>query len=163
METMNLLAVFRRCRPSPPTPAARVSTDLSYLVEDGQRMSKLYSRVIDLMEEKRPYLDGNFCAGQLAKRLFCNRTYLSRTINICSGHNFRWLVNYYRVIYASGLMQKDPFMKVEEVAKLSGFNTLPTFNSAFKFVMKERPSEYMGRFRRSQAPRFLSRSGGQAQ
>ena len=111
-----------------------------------------------MMEEKKPWLDGDFCVGQLAKRLFCNRAFLSKTINICSGHNFRWLVNYYRVLYASSLMKDDPYLKIEEVAKMSGFNTLPTFNSAFKYVMKERPSEYMGRFRNSLLGPLPSRS-----
>ena len=87
--------------------------------------------------------------------LFCSRSVLSKTINICSGHNFRWLVNYYRIIYAAALMKKDPYMKIEEVAKLSGFNTLPTFNSAFKLMMKERPSEYMARVREATLPRRL--------
>ena len=34
---------------------------------------------------------------------------------------------------------------MEEVAKLSGFNTIPTFNSAFKAIMNERPSEYQAK------------------
>ena len=35
--------------------------------------------------------------------------------------------------------------EMEEVAKLSGFNTLPSFNAAFKSVMNERPSEYQAK------------------
>lgn len=123
-------------------------------------MTKLYERVLGLMEEKKPWLDGDFCVGHLAKRLFCNRSLLSKTINICSGHNFRWLVNYYRVVYATDLMKKDPYMKVEEVARLSGFNTLPTFNSAFKFILKERPSEYLARVRGKTILRLPSRWQG---
>ncbi|MBR6457147.1 MAG: AraC family transcriptional regulator, partial [Bacteroidales bacterium] len=130
---------------------------LSYLEDNAPHMAKLYSRVLGLMEEKKPWLDGDFCVGQLAKRLFCNRSFLSRTINICSGHNFRWLVNYYRIVYAAELMKKDPHMKVEEVAKMSGFNTLPTFNYAFKLLMKERPSEFLAKVRREATPRPLSR------
>ena len=152
---MNLFAFFRRRKPSlPPRP---VSPDYSYLEDTAPQMTKLYSRVLALMDEKKPWLDGDFCIGQLAKRLFCNRSFLSRTINICSGRNFRWLVNYYRIVYASDLMRKDPHMKIEEVAKLSGFNTLPTFNYSFKLMMKERPSEYMARVRGAVIPRFPSR------
>lgn len=152
---MNLFAFFRRRKPSlPPRPA---SPDLSYLEDHAPAMTKLYERALALMEEKRPWLDGDFCVGHLAKRLFCNRAFLSRSINICSGHNFRWLVNYYRILYASDLMRKDPHMKVEEVAKLSGFNTLPTFNYSFKLLMKERPSEYQARIRSKSTPRPPSR------
>ena len=153
IETMNLFAFFRRRKPAPPS--RPVSPDLSYIEDNAPHMTKLYSKVLGLMEEKRPWLDGDFCVGQLAKRLFCSRSVLSKTINICSGHNFRWLVNYYRIIYAAALMKKDPYMKIEEVAKLSGFNTLPTFNSAFKLMMKERPSEYMARVREATLPRRL--------
>ena len=39
-------------------------------------------------------------------------------------------------------------MKMEEVARLSGFNTIPTFNTAFKTVMNERPSEYQAKVHR---------------
>ena len=155
---MNLFAFFRRRRPSPPP--RPVSPDLSYIEDDSPRMTKLYSRVIGLMEDKRPWLDGDYNVGQLAKSLFCARSFVSKTINICSGHNFRWLINYYRVIYASALMKKDPYMKVEEVAKFSGFNTLPTFNSAFKMIMRQRPSEYMAEIRNSLPGRLLSRSRG---
>lgn len=152
---MNLFAFFRRRKPSiPPRP---VSSDYSFLEENAPQMTKLYSRVLALMEEKKPWLDGKFSIGHLAKRLFCNRSFLSRTINICSGRNFRWLVNYYRIVYASDLMRKDPHMKIEEVAKMSGFNTLPTFNSSFKIMMKERPSDYMARVRGVIIPRFPSR------
>lgn len=155
---MNLFAIFRRRKASPPP--RPVSPDLSYIEDDSPQMTKLYSRVLGLMEEKRPWLDGDYSIGQMARHLFCARTFLSRTINICSGHNFRWLLNYYRVIYASDLMKKDPYMKVEEVAKFSGFNTLPTFNSAFKMIMRQRPSEYMGDVRSSLQGRLLSRSRG---
>ena len=152
---MNLFALFRRRKASlPPRP---ISPDYSYLEDYAPQMTKLYSRVLGFMEEKKPWLDGDFCVGQLAKRLFCNRAFLSRSINICSGHNFRWLVNYYRIVYASELMKKDPHMKVEEVAKLSGFNTMPTFNYAFKLLLKERPSEYLARVRGASSPRPLSR------
>ena len=113
-------------------------------------MVRLWSRVTDLMEQKRPWLDRDFCIGHLARRLFCNRAFLSRTINLCSGHNFRYLINSYRVGYAADLMRKDPYMKIEQVADLSGFNTLPTFNAAFKLQMRQRPSEYLGRIRRGQ-------------
>lgn len=155
---MNLFAIFRRRKAS--APSRPVSPDLSYIEDDSPQMTKLYSRVLGLMEEKRPWLDGDYNIGQMAKHLFCARTFLSKTINICSGHNFRWLLNYYRVIYASDLMKKDPYMKVEEVAKFSGFNTLPTFNSAFKMIMRRRPSEYMGDIRNSLQGRLLSRSRG---
>ena len=155
---MNLLAFFRRRRPSlPPRPT---SPDYSYLEDSLPQMTKLYSRVLSVMEEKKPWLDGEFCVGRLAKTLFCNRAVLSKTINICSGHNFRWLVNYYRVQYACALMKKDPYMKVEEVSRLSGFNTLPTFNYSFKLLMRERPSEFMARVRNSLLQRLPSMSRG---
>ena len=153
---MNLLSSLKKIlfgRRQVSDPAARrfpASPDLSYLAESDGRMLKLWSRVTELMEQKRPWLDRDFCIGHLAQRLFCNRSFLSRTINLCSGHNFRYLVNYYRVGYAADLMRKDPYMKIEQVADLSGFNTLPTFNAAFKLQMRQRPSEYLGQIRRGQ-------------
>ena len=62
--------------------------------------------------------------------------------------NYSTFVNTYRVKHAADLIAKDPRMKMEEVAKLSGFNTIPTFNSAFKAIMNERPSEYQAKVHR---------------
>lgn len=115
--------------------------------EDTARMGRLYDRAVRLMEEKRPYLRDGYCLPDMAASLFSNKAYLSRTINVFSGRNFRQFVNYYRVNYSIDLMKKDPYLRVTELATMSGFHNVVTYNMAFKLNMNETPSECLLRMR----------------
>lgn len=124
-------------------PVTTVVTD----EEDTARMGRLYDRAVRLMEEKKPYLRDGYCLPDMAASLFSNKAYLSRTINVFSGRNFRQFVNYYRVNYSVDLMKKDPYLRVTELASMSGFHNVVTYNMAFKLNMNETPSECLMRMR----------------
>ena len=115
--------------------------------EEMARMSRLYSRVVTFMEQKRPFLAGGFGLGDLANGVFTNRGYLSRAINILSGRNFSQFVNYFRVRYGAELIRKDPNLRLINVAQMSGFHSTQSFNAAFKVNMGETPSKYQERIR----------------
>lgn len=119
--------------------------DLSYIPDEEPVLRRLYDRIVVYMDDKTPYLDGDFSIGDLSRHMFTNKVRVSKTVNHCYGKNFRSFINEYRIRYAADLIKKDPRMKMEEVARLSGFNTMPTFNAAFKNFMHERPSEYQAR------------------
>ena len=116
-------------------------------VEDSGRMRKLYERVVDVMEKKHPFLDEEFTLDDLARIVFSNRAYLSKTINILSGRNFSQFVNGYRVRYSMDLLRRDPSLRLIDVAMMSGFHTTVTFNMAFKLNMGETPSQFQERVR----------------
>ncbi len=116
--------------------------DISYLKDDKLEMKLLFRKVEKVMSEKRPYLESDFSMDDLSKLVFVNRSFLSKTINKISHMNFRTYINSYRIKYAASLIKKDPRMRFRDVAYMSGFNSLPTFNSAFKDVMSMRPSDY---------------------
>ena len=122
--------------------------DLSYLESNAVYMSKVFEKVKNYLEEKRPYLYGTVSLGELSQKIYANRTHVSKAVNKYAGMNYSAFINSYRVKHAAELISKDPRMKMEEVAKLSGFNTLPSFNAAFKSVMNERPSEYQAKVHR---------------
>ncbi len=107
------------------------------------KMNALYVKAVDYMEQKAPYLKEDFCLDSFARDLLTNRVYLSRTINIYSGQNFRQFVNYYRVRYSIGLMKNDKHMMVDELAALSGFHSSVSYNTAFRLFMHESPKEWM--------------------
>lgn len=107
------------------------------------KMDELYEKLETYMIEKEPFLDENLTLTYLASELLTNKTYLSKTINTKSGMNFCQYVNRYRVNYAVGVMKKDKRVKVIEVAMVSGFHSVSTFNLAFRIYMKDTPSEYM--------------------
>ena len=111
--------------------------------DETRRMESLFTRVKEMMEESRPYLDPDFSEIKLASLVFSNQNYLSRTVNAMSGMNFKQFVNGYRVQYAEELMAKNPHMQVKELAVLSGFNSTPSFNMAFKLFRGMTPGRYM--------------------
>lgn len=111
--------------------------------EEDRMMNNLYRKVMLYMSEDKPYLDPSFCMSDLATKVYSNKLYLSRTINILSGRNFRQFVNYHRVQYAIALFKKDPKLKVGEAAEMSGFNSGVSFNMAFKVNTGKTPSEWL--------------------
>ncbi len=133
---MKLLLLFSKLRHS------KRKTRPSAFADEKSRLTEVYFRIERFMEEEAPYLDGSFCLTDMAKRLYINRSLISSAINECTGRNFRAYINSYRVRYASELIRQDPRQKLEQVSSLSGFNTLPTFNAAFRKYMNMTPSQY---------------------
>ena len=110
--------------------------------EEATRMAALYSRVQSFMELRRPFLSDEFSLDDLAKNVFSNKTYLSRTINVMSGRNFCAFVNWYRVRYAQSLIRRNPHMRFSEMAAVCGFHSIPSFNMAFKANTGLTPSQW---------------------
>ena len=73
--------------------------------EEDKKMNNLYRRVLMYMNEQRPYLNPSFRMEDMAEELYSNKLYLSRTINLLSGRNFRQFINYHRVQYAISLFK----------------------------------------------------------
>lgn len=111
------------------------------------KMNRLFERVENYMETRKPYLDSTFKIKDLSKALFTNHVYLSRTINVCSGGNFCQFVNRYRIAYAVDLIKRDPRMRVFELSLMSGFHSTVSFNMAFRLFQRESPQEYIDRMR----------------
>ena len=111
-------------------------------VDSDSRSASLFNDVIRIMETKKPYLQEDFVIDDLSRMTRTNRLYLSKSINFHSGRNFNQLVNYYRVKYAIELIKKDPGLRMVEVAQMSGFHTVVSFNMAFKLNEHTTPSEF---------------------
>lgn len=110
--------------------------------EEGDRMKRLYGRVLAYMEENKPFLRPEFSLGDLATAVFTNKTYLSRVINLYSGRNYRQFINHYRTMYAVELIRKDSKLSVSELSMMSGFSSPVTFNMAFRINMNVTPGNY---------------------
>ncbi|MGN1225881.1 MAG: helix-turn-helix domain-containing protein, partial [Candidatus Cryptobacteroides sp.] len=117
--------------------------NLFYLSEDTRKLKMLFYKIEQIMKEQKPYLDGDFCVEDLARMVCSSKSYVSKAINMIGRSNFRPYINSYRVKYAADLIRRDPRMKMSEVASMSGFNSLPTFNSSFKSQMSMRPKDYL--------------------
>lgn len=115
-------------------------TDYSYDLEE---MKELMERVDAVMRTDKPYLSESYCLMDMAATVYTNKTYLSKTINLLTGKNFRQYINSYRIEYAVKLMQDDHRLRVAELSVLAGFHSAVTFGMAFKLNMGETPGEYL--------------------
>lgn len=119
------------------------------IVGDEFKRNKIYRQALEYLENDRPWLDDSFNIGDLSRAIGVNRTFLSQVINAYSGKNFRQLVNYYRVMYATQLMRENPELRVLELAVRSGFHTTVSFNMSFKIVTGLTPGDYKEHLRKS--------------
>lgn len=164
---MNLFSILRLKRSTDETPSAHSLKDVACAEKKISYMSRaLFAQIESYMKTQKPFLRGDFSLDDMSRRLHATRNNISVAINCCSGLHFCGYINSYRVKYAMELMKRNPNMKKEEVAKLSGFNTLPTFNSSFKKNVNMTPGKY---FREHivagegscQTMRYLSKSQAQ--
>lgn len=125
-----------------------------------KKMNALYERALAYMDEHSPYLDEFFSLEDFSRKLYTNKVYLSRTINVYSGRNFRQFVNFYRVKYSIELMRRDSRLKVDELATMSGFHSNVSYNMAFRLFMNETPKEWMMSHRKELSEGFKTSPAG---
>lgn len=115
--------------------------------EKENRLNGIYLRLQELFEAEKPYLDENITVADVARRLYTNKAYLSRAINDNTGKNFCQYVNHYRVKYSMQIFKENQDLRVSELAEMSGFHTMVSYNMAFRLVTGESPSEWCRRTR----------------
>ena len=141
--------------PEPPVTAPTSETELSpvfpalpekYLKNLGIKREKMKDELVHLFDEKEIYTNGNLTIADVAALLGTNRTYVSNVINNEFGFSFYQFVNKYRIQKATILFIQHPDMQIQEVASLSGFNSLSSFISAFKFNEGITPKQWKQRY-----------------
>jgi AraC-like DNA-binding protein len=65
-------------------------------------------------------------------------------INSCSGYNFKEYINKYRILHAKEMLSDPKFsaLSIAAIAYDCGFNSLSSFNSAFKKITGKTPSSF---------------------
>ena len=114
---------------------------------DNAILARAYKRIEQFMRDSKPYLDEKFTMEMMCDALKINKLYVSRSINKFTNKNFRQYINWHRVLYSVELMRADPWLKVIEVAFMSGFHSQVTFNMCFKLFLDETPSDMLSRLR----------------
>lgn len=109
-----------------------------------EQASLYHEKLLDLMKEKKPYLNGELRARDLASELGISVNYLSQILNEKQKQNFFDFVNSYRVLEAQEKMQNPAFRQFTllAIALDSGFNSKTSFNITFKKVTQQTPSQY---------------------
>ncbi len=94
----------------------------------------LFTRIKNLFEDERLFLEPNITIKNIAEKLSENSREVSQAINENTQQNFREFVNYYRIERAKALLIKaeNKHHKMATVAYDAGFGTVTAFNVAFK-------------------------------
>ncbi|WP_299212495.1 helix-turn-helix domain-containing protein [uncultured Aquimarina sp.] len=109
-------------------------------IEDGEVH---LSQIRKLIMEDHLYLDPNLKLVSLSSRLNLSPRDISMIINRHANKNFSNFINEYRIKKAKELLSSShPDTKIIAIALDSGFNSLSSFNVAFKLFTKSTPSEY---------------------
>lgn len=103
---------------------------------------QVFERVQKFFEEEKPFLNGDLTINDVVAEVFSNKVYISRAISHFTGRNFCQYVNYHRVMYAMECYRSNPALKVSELWPMCGFNTIVSFNMAFRLFMNENPSDW---------------------
>ncbi len=95
-----------------------------------------------LLDEESLYTRENLSLQDVAERLCLSSHQLSQYLNEHKGMNFNSFINKYRVKAACRLLLLEPEKTVLSIAYDVGFNSLSSFNDAFRKTMGVAPSHY---------------------
>ncbi|MDP2692541.1 MAG: helix-turn-helix domain-containing protein [bacterium] len=107
----------------------------------------LKSQLTNLMKEKKPYLDSELNLLKLSELLKVTPHQLSYLINTGFSENFFQFINKYRVEKAKEILVKGEMnnFSILGIAYESGFNSKTSFNTTFKKITGQTPSEFKKR------------------
>ncbi|MEM9838897.1 MAG: AraC family transcriptional regulator [Pseudomonadota bacterium] len=125
-------------------PSSRTTAALSLEPKD----QLAFDRLMEEMTDKEAFLEPDLTIRLLSERIDVQEYQLRKLINSTLGHrNFAGFVNGYRISHAQTKLQ-DPAaarLPILTIAMDCGFQTLSTFNRAFKTITGETPSAYRKR------------------
>jgi AraC-like DNA-binding protein len=102
-------------------------------VSDEQR-ERIFAKVITYVEAEKHFRDASLTLTSLSEALNVSPQILSQVINQESGSNFNTFVNSFRIEASKRLLSQEAF-KNQTIASIAfevGFNSLSSFNAAFK-------------------------------
>ncbi|MFQ5569486.1 MAG: helix-turn-helix domain-containing protein [Rhodothermales bacterium] len=111
---------------------------------DPETAQTYLQRLIDLMEQEKPYTNSTLTLQDLADALSISAHNLSEIINTQLGQNFYDFVNSYRVREVQRRMADPHYahFTLLAIGQEAGFNAKSSFNAVFKKHTKMTPSHY---------------------
>ncbi len=106
---------------------------------------QIKNRILSYMETEKPYLDRELTINDMAVELNIPRHFITEVINQDLGKNFFSLINEYRVEEVKERLRNPRFknLTILAIAYDSGFNSKSAFNTIFKDLTGNTPSQYM--------------------
>lgn len=108
-----------------------------------ERCKEIESKLIELIEKEKLFLDSHLTLEQLSHRLGINRNYISETLSGSKHGSFYALINHYRLEYAQEMLRRDPTLKIEHVAFDSGFSSAGVLTQVFKRYRGMTPTAFV--------------------
>ena len=110
-----------------------------------ERADEIVRKLQESIEEQQLYLDSGLTLAALAKQLHISKHYISQVLNEKLGVSFFQYVNQKRIDEVKRRLADDAAlqMTIAQIAYDVGFNSLSSFNTAFKKQTGQSPSEYM--------------------
>ena len=119
----------------------QIVAENSERIED-YRYNQIKERLEQYFETGKPYLNKKISIKDGARRLFTNKTYLSKVINENMGVNFNQYVNAYRMKEVDKLLKEDSHIGMKELCDKAGFGCMATFVVAFRLYKGAPPAEW---------------------
>lgn len=112
-------------------------------VEQGET-DLLYHQALALVKDEKQFKNNNISLKSLSKDLKTSPQKLSMAINSNFNNNFNVFVNSYRIEAAKEMLQNQNYAHytIAAIAYEVGFNSLSSFNEAFKKQTKQTPVSY---------------------
>jgi len=110
-----------------------------------EQSEQYHQQLLSVMKEKKPYLNGELSARELANLVGISTNHLSEVLNLVQKQNFFDFVNNFRVDEVKSRI-KDPaytHLTLLAIALDSGFNSKTSFNTVFKKFTGQTPSQYI--------------------
>lgn len=120
------------------------SVELKRKIIPDSDLIKFKSMLSELMKIQKPYLDSELNLIKLAELINMTPHQLSYIINTGYNENFFQYINTYRVEKAKELLLNEEMNKLSilGIAFESGFNSKTSFNTTFKKISGQTPSEF---------------------
>jgi AraC-like DNA-binding protein len=109
-----------------------------------EQVEQVYSKVLGIVENDRQYRNADLTLKMLSAKLKVSTQVLSMVINKKSQNNFNNFINQYRVEEAIHIFQNPEYENytIASIAYEVGFNSISSFNSAFKKHTGKTPQAY---------------------
>ncbi len=109
-----------------------------------EQSEQIYAKVLKLIGDEKQFKNSNLTLKTLSESLHVSPQILSQVINQKSEKNFNNFVNAFRIEESIRLIQLEEFKNqtIASIAYEVGFNSISSFNTAFKKQMGETPMTY---------------------
>jgi AraC-like DNA-binding protein len=128
-----------------------ISMGWQYKILETEPKTDLIIRLKTVMDNEKIYTDSSLTLPKLAQQLNVSLHALSHEINAFYNQNFTEYINAYRIEEACKMLSSDLYdnFTIEGIAYDCGFNSLSSFNAAFKKQMRITPSQFRTEKRKS--------------